>query len=97
MSIFARRLESNAIASAINFFQHGKFSENESYVKALAKGESVQLNGFSFSREPYCFCVWKYDPDPRYKGEPLVKVVPRFDLTMRQIVKILEAQPWSYI
>lgn len=97
LNFFNKRAESKAIASAINFFQHGKFQENESYVKALVKGEAVRLNGFTFYQDTYCYTVWKDDPDPRYKGEPLVKVVPRFDLTIKQIVTIIEAQSWIHI
>ena len=97
IKLFKDKSESKAIASAIDFFQNGSFQENQSYIRLLAKGQSVRLNGFSFTRENYCYVVWKNDPDPRYKGQDLFKVVPRFKLIIKQIVKILETQSWTYV
>lgn len=42
IKLFKDKSESKAIASAIDFFQNGSFQENQSYIRLLAKGQSVR-------------------------------------------------------
>lgn len=94
MDIFKQRRENKVIAIAIDLIENGKFEENGNYRRLLAKGKPVKLNGFVFTKNTYCYVVWKANPDPNSEDVSEFKVVPRFGLSVSQIMKILSAQNW---
>jgi len=94
-----RQKENKLIQKTFNFLKNGKFREKAPYVNKLQKGETVTLNGFSFTKELYCWIIWKptdEEKEPQYKGEPLYKCVP-FNVPIENIPIVLDAQPWTYI
>lgn len=63
-------------------------------------GKVVNLNGYEFKRDIWCIFVWKptdISKEPEYKGEPLLKIVPRTIRTYEGIRDVLKLQGWSYI
>ena len=94
-----RRKENKAIADAIMLFEHGQYREKKEYIRELKKGNAVQLNGFTFCLDTWIYQIWKetdLGKQPQFKGEPLVKVVPK-DVPYKNIPKVLNAQCWMYI
>ena len=94
-----RQKENELIQETINFLKNGKFKEKAPYVNKLAKGETVMLNGFAFTKELYCWIIWKQtdeEEEPQYKGEPLYKCVPS-NVLIKNIPIVLDAQPWKYV
>lgn len=94
-----RQKENELIKETINFLTNGKFKERSPYIKTLASGATINLNGFAFGKELYCWIIWKptdEEKEPQYKGEPLYKCVP-FNVPIKNIPIVLDAQPWKYI
>lgn len=94
-----RQKENELIQETINFLTNGKFKERSPYIKTLASGATISLNGFAFGKELYCWIIWKStdeEEEPQYKGEPLYKCVP-FNVPIKNIPIVLDAQPWKYI
>lgn len=92
------KTENKIIVDAIKFLEDAPFKERKPYLKDFY-GKGVELNGYKFQRETWCWLIWKptdIDIQPEYKGEPLVKIVPN-TVEINRIAEILNAQPWTYI
>ena len=93
-----KQKENEKIQEAIKFFKHAPFRERKPYLLQLRE-KGAEYNGFVFQEDAWCWFVWKpTDPDtqPQFKGESLVKVIPR-TVPIDKIPDILDAQPWMYI
>lgn len=66
----------------------------------LHKNGKVRIDEFEICQETYCWTIWK-DTDlgehPEYKGEPLLKIVPKFLQTKEEILKFIEMSSWHYL
>ena len=94
-----RETENKKIVDAIQFFTHGKFRERKQYLAELRTPQGTSYNGYVFQKELYCWVVWKptdIDACPQFKGEPLYKAIP-CNVPVKNIPKILDAQPWTYV
>ena len=95
--------ENQAIAEAILFLEHGDYDKRKPYLDKMYKRECVKLKGYEFSDGIDCWEVWKPTDmikEPQYKGEALLKLVPKGDFRNRgiqNIIKILEALHWTYM
>lgn len=91
--------ENKKIAKAIWLLENGQWIERREYLYQLREEGSCSIDGFEFQEEVYCWIVWKptdIEKNPQWKGESLYKVVPRTDLSERQIINILGNQSWIY-
>ena len=96
--VMTNNKENKIIADTIRFLEKGKYAERKQYLKDYYH-DGVYLNGFIIQREMYCWLIWKptdFNEDPQYKGEPLLKIVPRI-IDMENIEKVLKLQAWHYI
>ena len=90
--------ENTKIAETIKFLEKGNFHDRKSLLKDFY-GKGAEINGYIIQHETWCWLIWKptnIGEKPQYKGEPLVKVVPR-TISFDKIADVLAAQPWTYI
>ena len=95
----SRSTENICIMKAIDEFENGHSNKRVEYLKALYSDEGCSLNGFRFLRQPWCYIVFKHtdiSKEPQFKGEDLVKVIPRFTI-IEKIPDVLDSQPWTYL
>ena len=92
--------DSIKVAEIVYMLENGQYKERKQYIKELYEKGQVTIKGYTIEKDLWCWVIWKptdIDKDPGFKGEPLVKVVPRLYLDKEEIEAILDAQPWNYI
>lgn len=93
-----KQKENKIIKETLIFLEKAPYSERKSYIKDFC-GDGVEINGYIFEKDVWCWLVWKptdIGNNPEYKGEPIVKVIPR-NINLDNIEAVLDAQPWTYI
>ena len=91
--------ENKLIVDALNLLNNGKFRDKKPFLDELRKG-STTINGFMFQQTEWCWIIWKptdFEEEPQFKGEALVKIVPRFVTEQKRIKIILKNQSWIYL
>ena len=99
--------ESMNIGEIIQMLEDGPWEERKKYLKDLRSEDGALINGFRFQQDTWCWLIWKptsIEKEPQYKGEPLLKVVPRHTINSRRgaakfenVAKILDLQHWVYL
>lgn len=92
--------DSMKVAEIIYLVESGRYKDRKRYIYELNEKGNVTIEGYTIEKELWCWVVWKptdIGKNPEFKGEPLVKVVPRLYLNKEDIKAVLDAQPWNYI
>lgn len=92
------RNENEVIKESIMFLEKAPYKERKQYIKDYHK-DGVDINGYTIQCDTWCWLIWKptdMGENPEYKGELLVKVVPR-NIDLNKIDVVLNAQSWTYI
>ena len=76
------------------------WKEVKPYIDELHKNGQVNIDGFIFEEDDYCWLIWKptdFGEHPEWKGEPLLKIVPKLLDSEEEILKVLEISSWQYL
>lgn len=90
--------ENKVIKESIMFLEKAPYKERKQYLKDYYTN-GANINGYKIQCDTWCWLIWKptnSEENPEYKGEPLVKVVPR-NIDLNKINIVLNVQPWIYI
>ncbi len=89
------------ILSMLEWGPYGSVTEYKKYRKALIEDGRINVDIYTIEEQDYCYLIWKatdFAKDPQWKGEPLLKVVPKFGIDRpKDMEKILETLRWDYL
>ena len=92
--------ETEIIAKCIDLLENGSIKERRPYMDALHEDGKCKMEGFIFQDKLWCWLVWKptdIEKDPQWKGQELLKIVPKFMRDADKIAQVLDAQYWVYL
>ena len=102
----SKKYENQKIAKIINYLEKGRGhydKERIEYLKEARTDKGTKIDGYIFNENTWCWIIAKptdIGEEPGFKGEPLIKIVPRmylFKNDVESIVKILEEEIWTYL
>lgn len=99
------KYESKHLARAIGMMENGPYASTTMYRKfrrnLIVNGYFIVDKIYKVEEDTYCWLIWKetdISKDPQWKGEPLLKVIPKFTLrTEMEIKQCLDLQGWAYL
>lgn len=96
-----RSMESKKLAEIIFKLEDmHPWKEVKPMLDELHKEGVLQLDGYKFQRETYCWLIWKetdFGEHPEWKGEDLLKIVPVFLETKEKVQQFIEMSDWLYL